>query len=256
MYFETHAHYDFKQFNDDRDELLARILPDFGISHIINVGTSMRSSRDGLALANKYDYIYATLGVHPHNAKDIGDGDIDKLADMALDPKVVAIGEIGLDFYYDHSPRDIQIKRFKQMLGLGIDLDMPLVIHCRDAEQETFDILKESRAGERVGGVMHCFSHNAMRAQKYFELGWHIGVGGVVTYKNAQILRDVVAITPRERLLLETDCPYLSPDPNRGKRNDSCNLQHIAEKIAEIWDTTPEEVARVTTENAKRLFRI
>jgi len=175
---------------------------------------------------------------------------------MAKNPKVVAIGEIGLDFHYNFSPQDTQIYRFKQMLKLAIDLKMPTVIHSRDAEEETFKILKESKAGEKIGGILHCYSYDASRAKQYIELGWHISVGGVVTYKKTEQLQQVVATIPKDRLVLETDCPYLSPEPNRGKRNDSTNLTHIATKIAQIWNATPEEVAQITMQNAKRLFGI
>ncbi|MCL2854334.1 MAG: TatD family hydrolase [Defluviitaleaceae bacterium] len=256
MYFETHSHYDFDQYNSDRDELLSRILPQAGISHILNIGTSMKTSRTTLEMAQKYDYVYAALGFHPHNAKDLRYRDLEIIAKMAEDAKVVAIGEIGLDFHYDHSPRDAQRERFKEQLNLAMDLQLPVIIHCRDANEEVYDILANSGAGQAVGGIMHCFSSGAADAQKYLDLGWHIGVGGVVTYKNAPALREVVEITPRHRLVIETDCPYLSPEPNRGQRNDSRNLVHIAEKIAVIWGITCEEVAEITTQNAKRLFGI
>ncbi|MDR2166437.1 MAG: TatD family hydrolase [Clostridiales bacterium] len=255
MYFETHCHYDFKQYNDDRREVLAG-LPAAGVSYALNIGTTLAGSRASVALAREYDYIYATVGFHPHNAKEMREGDIDILADLALDPKVVGIGEIGLDFHYDFSPRDVQRARFKEQLQLALDLQLPLVIHSREAEAETLKILEESRAGELVGGIMHCFSAGPATAQKYLNLGWHIGVGGVVTYKNAAALREVVAITPHNRLVIETDCPYLSPEPKRGSRNDSANLRYIAEKIAEIWNVPQEEVAKITTDNAKRLFGI
>ena len=256
MYFETHCHYDFKDFDSDRDHLLSTTLPQAGISHMINIGTSLKTSRTSVEMAKKYAYIYATVGFHPHNAKDMTDDALDELVKMAKDPKVVAIGEVGLDFHYDFSPRDVQRFWFKEQLNLAMDLNLPLVIHSRSAEEETFDILKKSRAGEAVGGVMHCFSSNAAYAQKYIDMGWHIGVGGVVTYKNAPDLREVVAITPHNRLLIETDCPYLSPEPNRGKRNDSQNLFHIVDKIAEIWGIPHDDVAKITSDNAKKLFKV
>jgi len=256
MYFETHSHYDFEQYDKDRDQLLDDTLPKAGIDYILNIGTSMKTSRTTLELAQKYPYVYATLGFHPHNAKDLRYRDLEIIAKMSQDPNVVAIGEIGLDYHYDHSPRDVQRKRFEEQLDLALDLQLPVIIHCREAAEDAFKILSSSGAGEKVGGVMHCFSSGVAEAQKYLDLGWHIGVGGVVTYKSAPTLREVVEITPRGRLLLETDCPYLSPDPNRGQRNDSRNLIYIAEKVAEIWGTTKEDVANITTENAKRLFKI
>jgi len=256
MYFDSHAHYDFKPFDEDRDKLLGEFLPKTGVDLILNVGTSMNSCQSSIELAKKYDYIYASVGIHPHNAKDIVDDDIGKLADMTLEPKVVAIGEIGLDYHYDFSPRDVQRKRFEEQLQLALDLQLPVIVHCREAHDDVLAILKNSHAGELVGGVLHCFSGNATIAQKYFNLGWHVGVGGVVTYKNAGSLREVVAMTPKERLLIETDCPYLSPEPCRGGRNDSSYLKHIAQKIADIWNLPHDEVARISLDNAKNLFRI
>ncbi|MCL2235912.1 MAG: TatD family hydrolase [Defluviitaleaceae bacterium] len=256
MYFETHSHYDFDHYDNDRDQLLGEILPEAGIDYILNIGTSMKTSRTTLELAQKYDYIYAALGFHPHNAKDLRYRDLEIIAKMADEPKVVAIGEIGLDYHYDHSPRDVQREQFEAQLDLALNLGLPVVIHCREAAEDTMKILTASGAGAKIGGVMHCFSSGVVEAQKYLDMGWHIGVGGVVTYKNAPALREVVEITPRNRLLIETDCPYLSPDPNRGQRNDSRNLVYIAEKIASIWGTTAEEVAKITTQNAKELFSI
>jgi TatD DNase family protein len=255
MYFETHCHYDFKQYNSDRREILA-LLPGAGVEYMLNIGTTLAGSLASVKLAQEYDYIYATVGFHPHYSKEFKDGDIEKLADMTLEPKVVGIGEIGLDFHYDFSPRDVQRRRFKEQLRLALDLQLPLVIHSREAEAETLEILTASRAGELVGGIMHCFSSGPAIAQKYLNMGWHIGVGGVVTYKNAAALREVVAITPHNRLVIETDCPYLSPDPKRGQRNDSRYLYYIAEKIAEIWGISHDEVAQITKDNAKRLFGI
>jgi len=257
MYFDTHAHYDFKPFNEDRHELLEKTLPEAGVGLILNVGTDMQSSRASIKLANTYDYIYATVGFHPHYAKDMKDDDLQTLADLCTKfPKIVAIGEIGLDFFHNFSPKDVQIRRFKQQLDLALQLKMPVVIHCREADDEVFDILKKSDAGELVGGVFHCYAGSVSRARQLVELGWHIGVGGVVTYKKSDMLREVVATTPKDRVVIETDCPYLAPEPHRGGRNDSRNLAYIAAKIAQIWDTTADEAANITTQNAKILFKI
>jgi len=256
MYFDTHAHYDFEQFDKDRDELLGQLLPAAGVSQILNVGTTVAGSAASIALANKYDYIHATVGVHPHYASKIKDGDIQRLADMTLDPKVLAIGEIGLDYHYDYSPRDVQQARFKEQLQLALKLQLPLIIHCREAEEDMYEILKKSRAGELVGGVLHCFAGNVVSAQKFLNLGWHIGIGGVVTYKNAHSLREVVAVTPHDRLLIETDCPYLTSEPYRRQRNDSSNLKHNVEKIAQIRDIAHSDAAQMSTQNAKKLFRL
>ena len=256
MYFDSHAHYDFEPFDGDRDKILKEILPAAGVSRVLNIGTNMGSCAASVALAQQYEYIYASVGVHPHNAIKINDTDINKLADMTLEPKVVAIGEIGLDYHYNFSPPDVQLKRFKQQLELAIDLQMPVIIHCREAHDDMLEILTSYRAGELTGGVLHCFSGDVAIAQKYLNLGWHLGIGGVVTYKNAQSLRDVVAAAPHDRILIETDCPYLTPEPNRGKRNDSTHLTAIANKIAEIWNINHDEVADITTKNTTRLFGV
>ena len=256
MFFDTHCHYDFKQYNEDRDQLLGEILPKFGMSYVLNVGTTMKSSKESIALAKKYDYIYTSIGFHPHNAKEMRPEDLAILEEMTKEPKVVAIGEIGLDFYYTHSPKDVQHKVFTDLLDLALKAKLPVIIHSRDANDEVFKILAERRVGERVGGVVHCFSGTADLAKKYVDMGFYIGVGGVVTYKNAEDLRKTVENVPLENLVLETDCPYLAPEPHRGSRNDSQNLQYIAEKIGKIDGISWEKVANVTTDNAKRLFSI
>jgi len=257
MFFDTHAHYDFKPFNEDRDALLGKELLDGGVSFVLNVGTDMASSRASIKLANTYENVYATVGFHPHYAKEMKDADLQAFVDFcAKFPKIVAIGEIGLDFFHNFSPRDIQIRRFEEQLELALQLKIPVIIHCREADDDVFDIVKKNRVGERVGGVFHCYAGDVSRARQLVEMGWHIGVGGVVTYKKSHILREVVATTPKERILLETDCPYLAPEPHRGSRNDSRNLHYIATKVAEIWGCNVNEVAKITTQNARKLFKI
>ena len=257
MFFDTHAHYDFKPFDKDRHELLGKTLLDGGVGYILNVGTDMQSTRASIKLANTYDHVYATAGFHPHYTKNMVDSDLQIFADFcAKFSKIVAIGEIGLDFFHNFSPKDVQIRRFEQQLELALQLKLPVVVHCREADDEVFDILKKSRAGEIVGGVFHCYAGNVTRARQLVEQGFHIGVGGVVTYKKSDMLREVVATTPKDRIVIETDCPYLAPEPHRGSRNDSRNLTHIAAKIAQIWGSTIEDVAQVTTQNAKKLFGI
>lgn len=250
MYFESHAHYDDGRFKNDREEIL-NLLPSCGIDYVINVGCDMKSSRESIKMAEKYDYIYAAVGVHPHDAENMKESDLDELRQMSNHKKVVAIGEIGLDFYYDNSPRDIQRYWFKRQLELVKELNKPVIIHSRDASKETFDIIKESGVKK---GVIHCYSGSAQMALDYVNMGFYIGVGGVVTFSNAKKLVEVVEAIQLEQILIETDSPYLSPIPNRGKRNDSRNLQFVVEKIAKIKNVSPEKVANITKLNASKLF--
>ena len=250
MYFESHAHYDDGRFKNDREEIL-NLLPSCGIDYVINVGCDMKSSRESIKMAEKYDYIYAAVGVHPHDAENMKESDLDEIRQMSNHKKVVAIGEIGLDFYYDNSPRDVQRYWFKRQLEIVKELNKPVIIHSRDASQETFDIIKESGVKK---GVIHCYSGSAQMAMDYVKMGFYIGVGGVVTFSNAKKLVEVVETIQLEQILIETDSHYLSPIPNRGKRNDSRNLQFVVEKIAKIKDISPEKVANITKLNAKQLF--
>ena len=252
MYFDSHAHYDDKRFDDDRDELINDMYNN-GVNYILNSGQSMQAIKAGLELADKYDFIYTAVGVHPHNVKTLTDEDLSVIKLYAKKNKVQAIGEIGLDFHYDFSPRDLQRKWFKAQLEIAKDLDMPVIIHSREASQECFDIIKESGIHK---GDIHCYSGNVEMALEYVKMGFHIGVGGVVTYNNAKKLVDVVDALPIESILIETDCPYLSPVPMRGKRNDSNNLKYIVDKIAEIKGLSHEDVAKITTTNAKKVFNI
>lgn len=250
-YFESHAHYDDKRFREDREELLGELLPASGVSHVINIGCDVKSSEMSIRLAEKYDYIYAAVGVHPHELYDMSSQTIAKLKKLSEHLKVVAIGEIGLDYYYDTHPRELQRFWFRQQLRLAEEVNKPVIIHSRDASQETFDIIQSTNIRR---GSIHCYSGSAQMAQDYVKMGFHIGVGGVVTFSNAKKLVETVEAIPIESILIETDCPYLAPTPNRGKRNDSTNLKYIVEKIAEIKNMTPEEVAKITKNNAKSLF--
>ena len=252
MYFDSHAHYDDKRFSDDQHELIIAMHND-GVDYILNSGQSMAAIKAGLELADKYDFIYTAIGVHPHNVKTLIKEDLAVIKLYAKKNKVQAIGEIGLDFHYDFSPRDLQRKWFKYQLEIAKDLDMPVIIHSREASKECFDMIKES--GIRKGDI-HCYSGNVEMALEYVKMGFHIGIGGVITYSNAKKLVDVVDALPIESILIETDCPYLSPVPNRGKRNDSTNLKYIVDKIAEIKNLSHEDVAKITMENAKSVFNI
>lgn len=252
MYFDSHAHYNDERFDEDRDQLLKDI-HDKGVEYIINIGADMPSSRESIILAEKYPFIYATVGVHPHEVDEMTMEDIEELEGMTMYPKVVGIGEIGLDFYYNHSTEENQIKWFKVQLELAKKLNLPVSIHSRDASQLTFDIIAESGVKE---GVIHCFSGSRELAIEYIKRGFYIGIGGSLTFKNARKTVEVVGSIPLDKILVETDCPYLTPVPHRGKRNDSSYLPYIMQKIAEIKGITEEEVAKTTLENTKKLFRI
>ena len=252
MYFDTHAHYDDEQFDIDRDELLAS-MPASGVSLIVNPASNLDSCRKVLEIANKFPFVYAAVGVHPHDAKEMDDDSIGLIRDMAKNEKVVAIGEIGLDYHYDLSPRDVQKKRFYQQLELARELKLPVIIHEREACQDTMDIITQFK---NLKGVVHCFSGSWETAQQILDMGWYISFTGAVTFKNAKKAPEVAAKMPIDRLMLETDSPYMAPVPLRGRRNDSRNLPYIAETIAQLRGITREEVAATTLENGKKFFGI
>ncbi len=250
MYFESHAHYDDEKFDENRDILIEETHRS-GVDTIINIGSDMESSLRSMELAEKYPYIYAAVGVHPHDVKDMTDEDIERLREWARYEKTVAIGEIGLDHHYDLSPRDLQRYWFERQLKLAYEADLPVVIHSREATLETFEIIEASPVRR---GVIHAFSGGVDFARKYIDMGFYIGVGGVVTFKNGKKLAEVVANIPIERILIETDSPYLSPEPLRGTVNNSQNLKYIVNKISEIKQIPSETIAKVTAENAKVVF--
>ncbi len=257
MFFDSHTHYDDERFNEDRHELLTTMQQN-KVDYIVNAAADIISSNEGIQLAEKYPFIYVGVGVHPHSVEELDETDQGKatlafLEELSKHPKVVAIGEIGLDYYYEHSPREIQKKWFKRQMELAKKVDLPIIVHSREASQETLDMIRESGLNK---GVIHCFSGSAEMAQEYIRLGFYIGVGGTITFKNARKSVEVVEKIPLESIVIETDCPYLTPMPHRGKRNDSTYLSHIAEKIAHIKNITIEEVAEITSKNAKNLFRI
>lgn len=254
MLFDTHAHYDDERFDEDRDALLAS-LPGKGVELVINVGCDMPSSRKSIELAEKYPYIYAAVGVHPHEAKSLTESDIDELLSMSAHKKVVAIGEIGLDYHYDFSPRNVQRTVFARQIALAKEVGLPFAVHEREACKDCLDVLKSEGVGERAG-VMHCFSGSRETAKILLDMGMYLSVGGPVTFKNNVKTVDMVAYAPIDRLFIETDSPYLAPVPHRGKRNDSSLVRCVAEKIAEIKGMAADEVAEITKNNAKRFFRI
>ncbi len=251
MYFDSHAHYDDEKFDPDRFNLLSGFKNN--IDYIINCGADLSSCQKSLELANQFDFIFAAIGVHPENIYDLTQNDITSLENLAHHEKVKAIGEIGLDYHYENYSRDKQIYWFEKQIHLANKLNLPIIIYSRDAATDTFEIIK---ANAKTKGVIHCFGYNFQMALDYIELGFFIGIGGVITFKNAKKLVEVVSQIPIEKILIETDCPYLSPEPNRGKRNDSSNLKYIVEKIAQIKNIPHQEVARITCSNAKKLFEI
>ncbi|MCL1845348.1 MAG: TatD family hydrolase [Defluviitaleaceae bacterium] len=252
MIIDTHAHYDSERFDDDRHELLAA-LPASGVEKIINIGCDIETSEAAIALAAEYPHVYASVGFHPHYVKKLTEENLQRIIALAGSEKVVGFGEIGLDFFHDHSPRDVQRFWFARLLDVVADLNLPAIIHSRDASDEVFVAIEKSRVRR---GVVHAFSGDDALARAYVEMGFYIGIGGVVTFKKTDALQAAVAAVPLEKILLETDCPYLAPEPFRGKRNESPLLVHVAEKIAQIKGATAEAVCAQTSENAKKLFNL
>lgn len=252
MFFDTHAHYDDEDFNTDRDEVIAA-LGDSGVSLVLNASSDISSSRASVALTEKYPFFYAAVGIHPHEASSMTASLLSEIQSLAGHEKVVAIGEIGLDYFYDHSPRDVQREVFRQQMELAKEFKMPVVIHDRDAHEDSMEIIKDFPG---VSGVFHCYSGSLEMAKELIKLGWYLSFTGSVTFKNARKAPEVLGFMPEDRIMIETDCPYLAPVPLRGKRNDSRNLKYIAERIAEIRGTTTQHIAAVTMENGKRFFKI
>lgn len=253
MIFESHAHYDSGKFEEDRDELLLS-MQENGIGTILNVGATWNSVKTVVELAEQYPFVYAALGLHPDEVGDLNEERFAILKAECQKEKVVAVGEIGLDYYWDNESHDLQKKWFLRQLELARESGLPVIIHSRDAAEDTMKIMKEHAAGLR--GVIHCFSYSKEMAEEYVKMGFYIGVGGVVTFKNGKKLKEVVEAIPLERILLETDCPYLAPEPYRGKRNSSLYLPQIAQAIADIKGVTYEEVVTQTERNAKILFGV
>ncbi|MBQ4523047.1 MAG: TatD family hydrolase [Lachnospiraceae bacterium] len=253
MIFETHAHFDDEAYDKDRDTLL-KSLNFHGVEALVNVGASMASSRQSIELAKEYPFIYAAVGVHPEQVEELNEDTMKELEEMAKEEKVVAIGEIGLDYYYDDVPKDIQKKWFKEQLNLAVKLKKPVIIHSRDAAQDTMEMMKEYQG--KLTGIIHCFSYSKECADFFVKSGYYLGIGGVVTFSNAKKLKEVVKEVPLNRIVLETDCPYLTPTPYRGKRNSSHYLPYVAEEIAKIREISVVEVIRITNENAKKVYQI
>ncbi|MCR4998743.1 MAG: TatD family hydrolase [Lachnospiraceae bacterium] len=254
MIFETHAHYDDERFDSDREELLAR-LPKENIETVINVGATFEGAKRSLEFAHQYPYIYAAIGVHPSEISDLSESTLAELYEMAKDSKVVAVGEIGLDYYWDKEEEVQKSQRdwFKRQLTMAKETNLPVIIHSRDAAEDTLQMMKAA-AADGIKGVIHCYSYSPEIAQEYVKLGYYIGVGGVITFKNARKLVETVEQIPLERILLETDCPYMAPEPFRGMRNDSTYIPYVIERIAKIKQITQDEVMVTTRENARKLF--
>ena len=250
QYFDTHAHYDSGKFNADREEVL-RAVHESGVALIVDPGDCAATSARAVAIAQEYDFVYAAVGWHPEEAAGWTDDSLEQIRALAAQPKVCAIGEIGLDYHYEDPPRDVQQRAFRMQMKLAQELSLPVVIHEREAHEDGLRIVSDF---PDVTGVFHCFSGSVEMARELLRRGWYLGFDGPITYKNAVKALDVIAACPTDRMLLETDSPYLSPVPNRGKRNDSRNLPYIAARIAEIKGMTTEEVAEVTLQNGKQLF--
>ena len=250
--FDTHAHYDDPRFKDDLDELLTE-LPQKDVCNVINIGCDVETSKLCLDIADKYDYCYAAVGIHPQDSGKAQEGDIDRLRELAKHPKAVAIGEIGLDYYYDFAPHEVQIEWFKKQLALAKELDMPVIIHERSAVADCREVIRNT---EGVRGVFHCYSGSWETAKELLKRGYYLSFTGVLTFKNARRAVEVVQNMPLDRLMVETDAPYMAPEPHRGKRCDSSMIKHVLEKIAELRGITPEEAGEITAANARRFFGI
>ncbi len=258
MLIDSHAHLDDARYDGDRDAVIARAR-EAGVEIFITIGCDLATSRSAVALAERYPFVYATVGVHPHEVKHIGDDWYEELRRLAQHSKVVGYGEIGLDYHYNYSPPKLQRERFREQVGIAKDLGLPLSIHSREAQEDTIAILREEKAGT-VGGVFHCFTGDAWLAKDALDLGFYLSFSGVLTFQNATMLRDIAKTVPTNRLLVETDCPYLTPAPHRSKRNEPSFVTLVAEKLAEVRAESEaldvEQVGRITADNTRRLFKI
>ena len=253
MIFDTHAHYDDTQFDSDREELLTS-MPGLGVTTIVNVSSTLKSCEKCVELARKYPYVYAAVGIHPDEVGSLNEETFAWMERLLDNEKVVAVGEIGLDYYWDNESHAVQKKWFVRQLELARRHHLPIIIHSREAAADTMEIMKAHAQG--LDGVIHCYSYSKEQAEEYIKMGFYIGIGGVLTFKNAKKLKEVAEVVPLEQIVLETDCPYLAPEPFRGKRNQSSYIRYVAEKLAEIKGITAEEVIAVTEENAKKMYRL
>lgn len=257
MIFDTHAHYDDEAFDEDRDAVLTS-LQENGVGTVVNICASPASLKRVPELIERYPFVYGAVGIHPDHAGELTEEMFEEISQLAEEEKIVAIGEIGLDYYWDTAPHEVQREWFCRQLDLAVEKDLPVVIHSREATQETLEIMRDAykKSGGKLRGVIHCFSGSAEIAKEYTDMGFYIGVGGVVTFKNGKKLKEVVETMPLDKLVIETDCPYLAPVPHRGKRNDSTLLKLVIEEIANLRGMTTEEVERLTEENARALYKL
>lgn len=254
MIFETHAHYEDEAFDEDRENLLKE-LPKQGIEYVVDVSSTIDSVDRILALTEKYSYIYGAVGIHPSETMELREEHYQWMKEKAKHPKCVAIGEIGLDYYWDTADRQTQQKWFERQMELAREVKLPMIIHSRDAANDTFGMMKEAKADD-IGAIIHCFGYGVEQARQYLNMGFYLGIGGVITFANGKKLKEVVGYAPLDQLVLETDSPYLSPVPFRGKRNSSLNLTYVAREIARIKEVDYDTVLRVTRENAIKFYRI
>jgi TatD DNase family protein len=254
---DSHAHIDSPQFEDDRDAMLARAR-DAGIATLLAIGTGPGPEKLDAALpyAEQYDWIYTTVGIHPHEAKEVTPAHLETLSRLAKHPKVIAWGEIGLDYFYDHSPKDVQEKVFREQMELAHAAELPIIIHCRDAWTDTLRLLEEAWKPTGLGGILHCFTSTLEDAQRGLDMGFLVSFAGNSTYPKAQSIRDVAKVLPLSNILIETDSPYLAPQPFRGKRNEPAHVAEVAKALASVRDLSVEEIAAVTTDNFRRFFRL
>lgn len=254
MIFDTHAHYDDDAFDEDRDVLLSG-MREQNVEYIVNVGASMASSERSLKLAEKYPFVYAAVGVHPDEVGELDEEKFAKLREWTNHEKVKAVGEIGLDYYWDKEKHDLQRHWFMRQMELASEVKLPMIVHSREAAKDTLDMVIAAKP-LNLSGIIHCYSYSVEQAREYLNMGYYIGIGGVVTFKNAKKLKEVAEYTPLSQIVLETDCPYLAPTPFRGKRNDSSKIAYVVEELAAIKQIPVEEVIRITNENGRRLYNI
>ena len=254
MIFDTHAHYDDDAFDEDRDELLSGMAAK-NVEYIVNVGASMASSERSLGLAEKYPFVYAAVGVHPDEVGELDEEKFAKLREWTKHEKVKAVGEIGLDYYWDKEGHDLQKHWFMRQMELAHEANLPMIVHSREAAKDTLDMIIAAKPLD-LSGIIHCYSYSVEQAREYLNMGYYIGIGGVLTFKNAKKLKEVAEYAPLSQIVLETDCPYLAPTPFRGKRNDSSMIAYVAEELAAIKNVPVEEVLRITNENGKKLYHI
>ena len=254
MIFDTHAHYDDDAFDEDRDTLLSG-MKDAGVEYIVNVGASMASSARSVALAEKYPFVYAAVGVHPDEVGELNEENFEQLRTWSKLEKVKAIGEIGLDYYWDKEKHDLQKHWFMRQMELAHETNLPMIVHSREAAKDTLDMVIAAKTLE-LSGIIHCYSYSVEQAREYLNMGYYIGIGGVLTFKNGKKLKEVAQYTPLSQIVLETDCPYLAPVPFRGKRNDSSKISYVVEELAAIKNVSVEEVLRITSENGRKLYHI